>query len=94
LLDDADLVGDLGGDARRGRGHAGGVLDGIDRMTTLDKQQELDAARYQRVFAALGQILANEFKGGESVLYLASRYSLEVEDVEECLRYVMRATNV
>ena len=63
-------------------------------MTTLDKQQELDAERYKRVFAALGQKLAEEFKSGESIGYLAHSYGLEIEDVEECFRYVMRRDGV
>lgn len=60
----------------------------------MDEQEQYDAARYQRVFAALGQKLAEEFKGGESIGYLANFYGLEVEDVEECFRQVMRRDGV
>lgn len=60
----------------------------------MSEQKEHDAEQYKRVLAALGLVLANEFKGGESVLYLASRYSLEVEDVEDCLRHMMRSSGV
>lgn len=63
-------------------------------MSTESTQQDRDAERCKRVFAALGQKLAEEFKGGESILYLASLYTLEVEDVEECIRYMMRRDGV
>lgn len=60
----------------------------------MNKPEKYDAARYKRVLGALGLILANEFKDGESVFHLASRYSLDVEDVEDCLRHMMRSLSV
>lgn len=60
----------------------------------MSEQVTHDAERCARVYGALGLILASEFKRGDSILYLASRYSLKVDDVEDCLRHMMRSAGV